>query len=854
MRRLLLIFFSILALSPVVAQEVHVSVPHHVAVGEEFRLEYTVSNKSLDGLHPGSIPEGLEVVYGPSQSSSSSYQFVNGHAISSSSSSVSYILVATRHGSFTIGGATAVVNGRKVKTSAVKITASGSATGAIHAQHSGQRQSQQEWSEEPEERRSGELFIRVTPSKSRVYEQEPVLLTYKVYTTMSLTQLEGKMPELTGFHSQEVKLPGPKTYHTEQFNGRTYKTVVCSQYLMYPQMTGNLTIPSITFRGVVSEQPRSVDPLDAIFGGQGGEMEVSRNIKAPSVTIHVDPLPKRPAGFSGGVGRFNISSQVDKQEVQAGQPVNLRIVVGGSGNLKLIKQPEVKFPQQFDHYDAKLTDKTRVTSRGVEGNMIYDILMVPRKEGKYTIPAISFIYYDTKAKAYRTIKTEPIAISVLSGNGSDGSEVRAEAATDDIRPIHTGKDSHTDTDGFFFGSTAYCVVLLLLVAAFVALIVVFRKRAMELANATLVRGRRANKVASRRLRSANLLMLKGQRQGFYEEVLHALWGYVGDKLGMPAEQLNRENIAGRLEGLGIDQVTSAKLIDAIDECEFERYAPASEEGDMNRTLEKAMTAIMDIENVLKQKGTKLKSSAGAAVLLLLALLPLSASAITKQNADDEYNRGNFKQAIADYEELLGDHRSADLYYNLGNAYYRADNLPRAIINYERALRLDPGNRDIRWNLEVANSKTIDKITPSPEFFLARWWKAVVYLFGVDGWAVVSIVSVLLALLLALVYLFGGRVGLRKTGFFGGVFFLLVFVLSNVFAYQQKSAIENHRGAVVVAPTVSVRTTPDANAQSSFVLHEGTKVDITDRQLKGWRGVKVADGRDGWVQESALEEI
>lgn len=852
MRRLLLIFFSILALSPTIAQEVHVSAPHHVAVGEEFRLEYTVSNKNFDGLRPGSIPEGIEVVFGPSQSSSSSYQFVNGHAISSSSSSVSYILVATRHGSFTIGGATAVVNGRKVKTSAVRITASGSSA-AIHAQHSGQRQSQQEWAEEPEERSSGELFIRVTPSKSRVVEQEPVLLTYKVYTTMSLTQLEGKMPELTGFHSQEVKLPSPKTYHTEQLNGRTYKTVVCSQYLMYPQMTGNLTIPSITFRGVVSEQQRSIDPLDAIFGGQGGEMEVSRNIKAPSVTIHVDPLPKRPAGFSGGVGRFNISSQVDKQEVQAGQPVNLRIVVGGSGNLKLIKHPDVRFPSQIDHYDAKLTDKTRVTSRGVEGNMIYDILMVPRQEGKYTIPAISFCYYDTKAKAYRTIKTEPIALSVSPGNGG-GSEAKAEAASDDIRSIHTGKDKRSDTEGFFFGSTAYCIVLLLLVAAFVALIVVFRKRAMELANATLVRGRRANKVASRRLRSANLLMLKGQRQGFYEEVLHALWGYVGDKLGMPAEQLNRENIAGRLDSLGIDTVTQAKLIDAIDECEYERYAPASEEGDMNRTLEKAMTAIMEIENLLKQKGKKQKPVAGAAILLLLALFPLSASAITKQNADDEYNRGNFKQAITDYEELLGDHKSADLYYNLGNSYYRADNLPRAIINYERALRLDPGNRDIRWNLEVANSKTIDKITPSPEFFLVRWWKTVVYLFGVDGWAAVSIVSMLLALLLALVYLFGGRVGLRKTGFFGGVFFLLLFMFANVFGYQQKSAIENHRGAVVVAPTVSVRTTPDANAQSNFVLHEGTKVDITDRQLKGWRGIKVADGRDGWVQESSLEEI
>lgn len=852
MRRLLLILFSIFALSPIVAQEVHVGVPRHVAVGEEFRLEYTVSNKNLDSFHPGNLPEGVEKVYGPSQSSSSSFQFIKGHAISSSSTSVSYILVATRHGSYTIGGATAVVNGRKVKIPAVRITASGSSN-AIHAQNSNQRQEQEEWNEESEKRRGGELFIRVTPSKSRVYEQEPVLLTYKVYTTMSLTQLEGSMPELTGFHSQEVKLPSSKNDHTEQFNGRTYKTVVCSQYLMYPQMTGNLTIPSITFRGVVSEQQRNIDPLDAFFNGQRGDVEVSRNIKAPSVTIHVDPLPKRPAAFSGGVGRFNISSQLDKREVQAGQPINLRIVVGGSGNLKLIKQPEVKFPSQFDHYDAKITDKTRVTARGVEGNMIYDIMLVPRQEGKYTVPAISFCYYDIKYKAYRTIKTEPIAVNVLPGNGGEASSTKVDAAINDIRPIHTGKDKWTNNKGFFFGSLAYAVVLILLVATFIALIVVFRKRVLELANTTLVRGRRANKVASKRLRSANLLMLKGQRQGFYEEVLHALWGYVGDKLGMPAEQLNRENIADRLNGLNIDSATSAKLIEAIDECEYERYAPSSEEGDMNRTLEKAMTAIMDIENSIKRRDNKTKHAAGALVLIL-ALLPIGASAITKQNADDEYTRGNFKQAIADYEELLGEHKSADLYYNLGNAYYRSDNMPRAIINYERALRLDPGNRDIRWNLELANSKTIDNITPSPEFFLVRWWKSAVHLLGVDGWAVVAIASMVMALLLVLVYLFGSSVAVRKTGFFGGIAFVLLFLLANLFGYQQKSAIENHREAVIVAPTVSVRATPDANAQTNFVLHEGTKVDITDRQLKGWRGIKVADGRDGWVQESLVEDI
>lgn len=244
-------------------------------------------------------------------------------------------------------------------------------------------------------------------------------------------------------------------------------------------------------------------------------------------------------------------------------------------------------------------------------------------------------------------------------------------------------------------------------------------------------------------------------------------------------------------------------------------------------------------------------------IILLALmlgLPSCVRAITKQNADDCYKKGNYQQAIADYTTLLKEGVSADLYYNLGNAYYRSDNIAHAILCYERALLLSPGDKDIRFNLQFANSKTIDKITPNNEIIFVTWYKSLINLASVDTWAHISIVCVILALILALIYLFASHVLLRKIGFFGGITLLLAFLCTTLFAYQQKSTLENRCGAIIMAPSVSVKQSPVNNSADAFVLHEGTRVDVTDNGMKGWKGIRVADGREGWIRSNSLEMI
>lgn len=840
------------------SQVIRVSTPSRVEAGENFRVSFKVTTQDVDdfrsGLHSTDV---VEVIAGPYTSSESSFQMVNGHTSSSSSITYTYTLYAAKSGVYNIPAAHARVGGKQISSRPAKVTVVGSAQG----RGNNSPKMHEDDNYPPHMKVAGsaisgrDLFIKVSANKRKVYEQEPILLTYKVYTLVDLTQLEGKMPELTGFHTQEIPLPQQKSFHIERVNGKPYRTVTWSQYVMYPQMTGKMEIPSITFKGIVVQQNRSVDPFEAFFNGGSGYVEVKRNIVAPSIKIDVLPLPHKPANFSGGVGKFNISAQLNKNELKAGDPLSLRIVVGGIGNLKLIKQPVVNFPKEWDKYDPKVTDKTKLTSNGLEGNMIYDILAVPRNQGHYTIPPVELTYYDTSLNQYKTIKTQSFEIEVAKGDGSRSSVVDySKDQPKDIKDIKKGEAELHSVDNFFFGSVGYLMSLLIPFAAFVALLVIFRNRAIDNADLVKMKGKKANKIATKRLRQANKLMLAGKTNEFYDEVLRALWGYVGDKLNMPAEKLSRENISEKLQSHNVDDNTISKFLSAIDDCEMMRFAPGDPEGNMNKTFESAMTAIMEIENVMKKKSNKAKVSGFSFVLMILMLMPLSANAITKQNADDEYAKGNYQQAIKDYQEILKAGVSSEIYYNLGNAYYRTDNITQALLAYERALQLSPGDNDIRFNLQYAQSKTIDKITPETEMFFVTWYNSLVNFTSVDRWANTAIVSIVMALLLILVFLFAPQMWARKSGFYGSAVFLLLFAFANLFAFQQKHELETKQGAIVIAPTVNVKKTPAASGTDVFVIHEGTRVDITDRGMNQWRGVKLADGREGWLKTSQIEEI
>ena len=863
------LLIHLFTLSPLYAQTLTGSAPSHVAVGEQFRLTYTVNTQNASDFRAGDIPDELEVLIGPNRSMQSSYQMINGHTSSSSSITYTYIVSATKNGTFTIPAAHVVVGGKTIASNTLTIKVSGTAQGNSGGSSRQHRQEEAEEIRDAGSQISGsDLFIKVSANKKRVYEQEPILLTYKVYTLVGLTSLRGDMPDLKSFYTQEVSLPTQKSFSIETFNGRPYKTTTWSQYVMFPQMTGKLQIPSITFEGIVVQQNRNIDPFEAFFNGGSGYIEVKKKIVAPGIDIQVDPLPERPAGFSGGVGHFSVSASLNKTETKANDPVTLRITISGVGNLKLVKQPQVELPKDFDKYEPKITDKTKLTSAGIEGSMIYDILIVPRHQGHYELPPVSLTYFDTTAKAYKTVTSEPLTLDVAKGSGPGAmtdfsGQQDLQELSRDIRYIKTGDVRQQGIDEFFFGSVAYWVTLAIMALVFISLFVIFRQRAIENANVTKRRAGKANKVATKRLKKASNLMAENKPSEFYDEVLRALWGYVGDKLNIPVEQLSHDNISQRLSDRNVGEETIGQFIGALDECEFERYAPGDPKGNMNKVYEKAMTAIEKIEGTMKKSGKRNVESGMrihyslltyAVISLSSFLIPLSSHAATKAEADSAYVRGQYQQAIAQYEELLKQGASADLYYNLGNAYYRTENIPEAVLNYERALLLSPGDRDIRFNLQIARSKTFDKIVPESEMFFVTWYRSLVSLMSVDGWARTALVALALTIILLLVYLFSEKLWLRKAGFFGGVALLVLFVVANIFAWQQKEELLHRKGAIIFAPAVTVKSTPAANGTDLFILHEGTKVDITDGSMKDWKEIRIADGKEGWIESKHIRVI
>ena len=242
------------------------------------------------------------------------------------------------------------------------------------------------------------------------------------------------------------------------------------------------------------------------------------------------------------------------------------------------------------------------------------------------------------------------------------------------------------------------------------------------------------------------------------------------------------------------------------------------------------------------------------LIISLFYFTVASAAVTKADADSAYVEGNYQLAVALYDSLLSQGVDAGLYYNLGNAYYRLDDITHAVLNYERALQLSPGDADVRFNLQMARSKTIDKIIPESEMFFVTWYRQVVSLTSVDGWARMALASLALAVVLALLYLFAGPVWLRKVGFFGAFAVLLLFVLSNVFASSQKKDLENRKGAIIMESAVSVKSTPAKNGTDLFILHEGTKVTIIDNSMRDWKEVRVADGKQGWVGTKQIEVI
>ena len=580
------------------------SAPEVVVSGDQFRLTFCINSQKIKDFRAPNI-KGLEVLMGPSRSTQSSTQIINGNVTSTKSTTFTYILMAEKEGTYSIPGATIVADGNNYTSNSVsvKVLPPDQSTGT--ASNNGRTSRNQANNGKISEK---ELYITATASKTSVYEQEAILLTYKIYTQVNLTQLHGDMPDLKGFHTQEVELSSQKQWSLEHYNGRNYNTTVYSQYVLFPQQSGKLEIPSITFEGTVSQLVASDDPFDAFFNGGSNYVNIKKNIVAPKLTIDVKQLPAgKPANFSGGVGEFTISSSINTQELKTNDAVTIKLVISGTGNMKLINTPEVGFPQDFEIYDPKVDNNFNLTREGLSGSKVIEYLAIPRHAGNYTIPAIEFVYFDLKSKTYKTLKTDPYTLNVAKGEGNASQVVSNFTSKEDlkvlgkdIRYIKTGDTNLSPKGNYFFGSTAYYMWYLIPLALFIAFMIVYRKQAIENANVAKVRTKKANKVATKRMKNAGKLLAEKNTSAFYDEVLKALWGYISDKMNMPVSQLSKDNIEEELIRHNVSEELIKDFIGTLNECEFARYAPGNQNEAMDKVYSSAIDVISKMENSIKR--------------------------------------------------------------------------------------------------------------------------------------------------------------------------------------------------------------------------------------------------------------
>lgn len=605
MRKIVLLFILVASVFKVWAEETltfKASAPDVVVSGDQFRLTYTVNTHKVRDFRAPNI-EGFNVLMGPSRSQQSSTQIVNGNVTSSKTITFTYILMADKEGTYTIPGATIVADGQNKTSNSVQIKvlppdeANESSNGNIssRSQTAGNKITNQD------------LFITATANKTTVYEQEAILLTYKVYTAVDLRSLYGDMPDLKNFHTQEVELPLQKTYSLEHYNGKNYNTTIYRQYVLFPQQSGKMEIPSITFEGTIAQHIATDDPFDAFFNGGNSYVEVKKSIVTPKLVINVKALPdNKPANFSGGVGDFTISSSISTQELETNDAVTIKLIISGTGNLKLINTPEIAFPKDFEIYDPNSNNKFTLTREGLSGNKIIEYLAIARHAGDFTIPPVEFSYFDLKSNSYKTIKSEAYNLKVAKGAGN-ADQVIADFTNkedlkvlgQDIRYIKMGETNLRHKDDFFFASMIYYLWYIIPLLLFIISVIVYRKKAIENTNIAKVRTKKANKVAAKRMKNAGKFLAENKQEAFYDEVLKALWGYISDKLNIPVSQLSKDNIEDELAKYGVISELVKDFIETLNECEFVRYAPGSQSEAMDKVYSSAIDVISKMENCIK---------------------------------------------------------------------------------------------------------------------------------------------------------------------------------------------------------------------------------------------------------------
>ena len=839
-----------------------------VAADEQFNVTFVIEGENSPTGFEWAPGEDFTLLWGPQQGRSTSVQIINGKTTKSVQTTYTYVLRPVKTGKFAIPQAKAKVKGKEIVSEPVTVEVVASGTGSSagsQAQSSSQGQAAQR--QQSGQISDEDIFLRVSLSRSNVVVGEPLTATIKLYQRVNIAGFEGvNFPTFNGFWSQETEAPSNIEFTRETYAGQIYNSALLRKFVLIPQHQGSITIDPAELVCLV--QIRVSSPGTSIFDGFFDDYRtIRKKVVSNPLTVNVQPLPAgAPASFGGGVGQLRMSASLSSDSLKTHEAASLLVTVSGTGNVSLLEAPKVSFPPDMEVYDTKVSEK--VDKGGISGSKMYEYPFIPRSHGDFVIEPIKYSYYDVNSKKYVTLETEPLNIYVAKGNESESTgvvvagnvpkDVRNLAS--DIRFINTKSPLLHPKGSFFVGSGLFWFFVVLIAVAFAATYFAMRKYAARRADVAGTRNRKATKMALKRLQLAGTFLKQNLYTAFYEELHKALLGFVSDKLNVPSAELSKERISEALAESGVASSYIESFIGILDACEFARYSPDAGHEAMTAHYNAAVDVISSIDSNMKSNNNTSRNKVLSLIIMLA--LPFAAGAQQADYVDSLWNSANAAYADGRWQDALADYtmisdaglESARLYCNIGDAFFKDGNVPMAILNYERALKLDPSYIDARFNLDLLNGSIQDRIDPVPELILKTWMMKVCYLADSDDWAVAFLVLFAVFAALMLLFLLGRSVSARRIGFFAGIAVLLVALTCLGFSQWQRKAYMSADEAIIVRPVTSVKSSPSGESSKDlFILHEGTKVKLLDR-VGTWSNIELADGRQGWMQSSDMEVI
>lgn len=596
----MLLIMMLLPISVLGAASFKAVAPRQVIQGNKFNITFELENAEGTSFKSPNVG-GCKLLYGPSVSHMMSSSFINGKSSSSSSESYTMTYRAEKAGKYTVGSATISVGGKVYKTNpfTLEILPPDKSATQSGAQSQGGVQIYDVDSQSAGKSvGKNDVFVRIILSKSSAYEQEGIMCTIKLYTKYNIQQfMATRQPTFDGFISQELPITS-SINRIENYKGENYMVADLKQCILFPQQSGKLTINSGNYDLTVIQY----ENIRSFFGIMRQPVEKKIQVRSNSASIVINPLPQpKPADFIGAVGQFTANLEMVNKQYRTNEAGTLRFTLKGQGNLKNVKTPTFEFPSQFDVYDPQTTVNANPSGNSLSGSVQIDYAFVPQYVGKFQIPSSTISYFDPNAKKYVQLSLKGFDMNVEKGSGTSnvGREIKQNT---DILHIKTGDlDLVPVNDVILVTRGGYVLWYVIPLLLFAAVLFYYRKSIKERANVALMKNKRANKVAAKRLKLGRQLMEKQQRDRFYEEMLRALWGYLSDKLTIPVSQLNRDNISAELRTFGISEELNKQILDLLDECEFARYAKSEENGnDMSEIYQKACDSINQVENTKRK--------------------------------------------------------------------------------------------------------------------------------------------------------------------------------------------------------------------------------------------------------------